>query len=424
MSSKKRAQSETTKPPEDSGSTDKPRENAEQYHIQQPAKETIYWLIVGTIGLNLIAWFGFPLLLENINAIENGKNLMALVNTSLLFGAISVAWQQRKLTLRLQTDKKEKEQKPATIPPTWIDTVIRWSIGLVGGIFVIFLAVQVIQRFNNGNIDLLNLELLAIILLCCLYVLFNLRGLAKNYPLEPQTEGIQTPLTQQRQTSELPQWIRQLPLQDVNDQKEDFKLISDEVLAGIKPSFSVETISEEGKPKDKVAYETLINEINFLETYVVSLFKKRDYDAKYYQTAYRRYQIGYMLLAILAAIFGALLALNLDENNASNPNGRFWVAVFGFLETVVALMTTYLASISGRENALEKWLENRQKAEGLRREYQRFLMRLQPYDKGNPADLEESLKRRAAAINLLGSPDIDDDDLRNALVEAAKDKAA
>jgi len=427
MSHKNRGKDGVVKPPDTTPITsfEGEIEPVEKSYFRLPAIQTALWLVIGVICLNLIGWSLLPRLILDNDGLSGAKNVLALVNAGFFFGALSLCREQWILFKKFRSSEVPPLTATKNAPspqPTLIQTLIRWSVGVIGGIVLTFVVSTTIIQVNNGNIDILNLELVVLISVAGIIAFTIVRWLNKKHgaTLE-KVIAADTPLTQQRKTSQLPQWIKELPLEDVNDQKENFRLIAEDALVEAKKKFAEQHKTVETEKADK-AYSDLQAEIEFLEMYVVGLFKQRDYDAKYYQTAYRRYQVGYMLLAVLAAIFGSLLALNLNENSANEAHGRFWVAVFGFLETVVALATTYLASISGRENALEKWLENRQKAEGLRREYQQFLMRLTPYDKGTTTELEESLKRRAAAINLLGSPDIDDDDLRNAIVEAAKDQ--
>jgi hypothetical protein len=69
------------------------------------------------------------------------------------------------------------------------------------------------------------------------------------------------------------------------------------------------------------------------------------------------------------------------------------------------LMTTYLASVSGREAPLPIWLENRRRAEHLRRDYFRYLMNLTPYDNLEGYDRRRLLSMRAANINRGFFPD-------------------
>ena len=72
---------------------------------------------------------------------------------------------------------------------------------------------------------------------------------------------------------------------------------------------------------------------------------------------------------------------------------------FAFLETVIALMTAFLAALGGREQPQEQWLLNRRRAEQLRREYFRFLTRVPPYDEIAGYQRRMLLAQRAAEIN-------------------------
>jgi hypothetical protein len=99
-----------------------------------------------------------------------------------------------------------------------------------------------------------------------------------------------------------------------------------------------------------------------------------------------------MVLAASATVIGSFLAVSLN----SAPD---WVPFLGFLETIIAVMTTFLATVSANEPALPLWLENRRKAEQMRREYFRFLMDLAPYDGLDNYDRRRKLSVRVANIN-------------------------
>jgi heme exporter protein D len=136
----------------------------------------------------------------------------------------------------------------------------------------------------------------------------------------------------------------------------------------------------------------LQEDIDFLDHELLRLFRQRDFEASLNQNRYRLFQIRFMLLAAIATVIGALQGLALGNNNALVP----WLA---FAETVVALVVTYQATISGRESPLPLWLQNRRRAEYLRREYFRYLMDLPPYDTVEGYERKLLLSTRAANIN-------------------------
>jgi hypothetical protein len=68
-------------------------------------------------------------------------------------------------------------------------------------------------------------------------------------------------------------------------------------------------------------------------------------------------------------------------------------------------LVIFLATISGRSAPLPNWLNNRRRAEHLRREYFRFLMHLPPYDEPVVYKRQELLSERAADINRGVNPD-------------------
>lgn len=195
------------------------------------------------------------------------------------------------------------------------------------------------------------------------------------------------PITQETRNTRAnwPIWMKQLPYWEIK-KDDNFTLIPPEQLAEI-------TAGEEPE-----AIRRIQDDIKFLEEELLRLFKERDYEAKVMQNQYRLYQICYMVLAALATLFGSLLAISIDSAKGLVP----WLA---FAETIVALFTTYLATISGREAPLQKWLINRHKAEILRREYFRYILNLEPYEGLNSLERRRLLSRRAAEINLHGTID-------------------
>ena len=140
------------------------------------------------------------------------------------------------------------------------------------------------------------------------------------------------------------------------------------------------------------ARDEIIKDIEFMEYELMRLFRQRDHSAKQQQNRYRRVQILYLMLAGLATMIGSLQALAFESNPETIP-------VYAFAETIVALLATFLATVSGREPPLPLWLQNRRRAEQLRREYFRFITRVPPYDEVEGYQRRMMLSKRAADIN-------------------------
>lgn len=197
------------------------------------------------------------------------------------------------------------------------------------------------------------------------------------------------PSTQEKQgyRENWPAWAKQFPKWTFNKPNEDFQLIDRKQLR---------EIYMKGKHKDdvetKAALDKLEEDMDFLDKELLRLFRARDYNASKNQNNYRLYQIGFASLAALATIIGSFQALAVNDAPDILP-------YLAFLETVVALFTTYLATISGRATPLPAWLENRRHAEYLRREYYRYLMDLEPYDGLSGFARKQQLSIRAANIN-------------------------
>jgi hypothetical protein len=201
-----------------------------------------------------------------------------------------------------------------------------------------------------------------------------------------ETQQNTEPISQEKQgfRRNWPAWAQQLPRlrfpppSEVDDSK--FQLIDPQKL------------QEVLRNADPEAVKRIQNDIVFLDHELLRLFRNLDYQAKFEQNRYRVYQLTYMLLAAAATLVGSFLALALN----SNP---IWVPWLAFIETLIALATAYMATVSGREPPMPRWMSNRRKAEHLRREYFRYLMRLPPYDKLDGYKLKQTLSVRAADIN-------------------------
>lgn len=183
-----------------------------------------------------------------------------------------------------------------------------------------------------------------------------------------------------------PAWLKQFPYLRFPQPKSDFKLID------------TQKLREELKGINPEALQKVEEDIEFLEYELLRLFRERDYRASREQNRYRKYQIGYMGLAAVAGIIGALQAITLTSAPQMAVN-------FAFAETVVAAFVTFLATIAGNEPPLSAWLMNRRRAEFLRREYFRYLLNLEPYDTAEGFRRQQLLSTRAADINRGVLPD-------------------
>ena len=192
---------------------------------------------------------------------------------------------------------------------------------------------------------------------------------------QPLTQGVKV-----RWSSSLPAFLQELPyLRFPKAPDPNFKLIEPRHIDALKALYPD-------------AVERIEADIEFMQYELLRLFVERDYEAKRNQNRYRIYQLLFLLLATLATLIGSFQALALS----SDPNALpFWA----FVETIIALLATFLATISGREPPMPRWLDNRRRAEQLRREYFRFLMNLPPYDTLTGYKRQVELSRRAAEIN-------------------------
>jgi Protein of unknown function (DUF4231) len=178
-----------------------------------------------------------------------------------------------------------------------------------------------------------------------------------------------------------PMWAKELPrVTDPQPQSTRFQLMDPEIL------------EFELRDADPAAKQRILEDSKFMEHELLRLFREADLTAKVNQNRYRLFQLAYIGLAAGATLFGSLQALTLNTN-------RDWLPWLAFAETLIALFATYLASISGREPPLPRWLDNRRKAESMRREYYRYLLNLTPYDKLTGAARRRALSVRAADIN-------------------------
>jgi hypothetical protein len=186
-----------------------------------------------------------------------------------------------------------------------------------------------------------------------------------------------------------PVWARempQFPRFNPPDPDPNYQLIDSQKLREVLNGFDPEVIQK------------IEQDIQFMDYELLRLFRERDHEAKLQQNRYRLFQIFFIGLAAVATMIGSIQALMLNNNPGAVP-------IFSFLETVVALLATFLATISGREAPLPIWLANRRRAEQLRREYFRFLVNLPPYDGLDSFQRRTLLSKRAADINRGIDPD-------------------
>lgn len=192
--------------------------------------------------------------------------------------------------------------------------------------------------------------------------------------------------------NKLPAWMQEFPyfMRVPREPDPTHQLIKPHELAGL--------LTAHGILPESQAAERLNKDIAFLEIELLRLYRTRDHNAKLQQKRYRANQIGYTILAMLAAIFGSFQALAL----AAAPGWMPWIA---FGETVIALMAVFLANISGQESPLPLWLSDRRRAEHMRREYFHFLLNLPPYSGLSDIERRKALSRRAADVNRGVYPD-------------------
>jgi hypothetical protein len=191
------------------------------------------------------------------------------------------------------------------------------------------------------------------------------------------------PISQERvgYRSNWPEWVRQLPsLRFPEDPNPHFQLIDEQEFAELLRNVEPAVVTR------------IQQDMQFLDKELMRLFRQRDYEAKVQQNRYRLYRLAFSILAVLAALIGtlALLALAYDADLA---------VMLVFAETFVALLTTYVVTVSGREPPMALWMENRKRAEFLRREYFRFLLNLPPYENLLGHTRRQTLSQRAADIN-------------------------
>lgn len=199
---------------------------------------------------------------------------------------------------------------------------------------------------------------------------------------QPTTQGAPPSRTVAAWIRDLPQWGRFKP--EVPNQ--DYQLLD---------SSRLESILDKYPP---AVQQRIREDIAHLERDLMRVFRDRDHTAKFNQNRYRKFQILFIALAALATMVGSFQALALFSSTSAAP-------VWGFIETCIALLVTFLATLISRESPLQLWMDNRRRAEHLRREYFRYLVNLEPYASLQRDDRRRALSRRAADINRGMDPD-------------------
>lgn len=178
-----------------------------------------------------------------------------------------------------------------------------------------------------------------------------------------------------------PEWLRRFPKLRPDPLDNNFQLI---------PPAQLEELLQK---LNKSAADRIRADIQFLEQPLMRLFRERDHEAYVYQNTHRLFQLSFIGLSVLATLVGSLVTLSLTSNPTLS-------AVLGFIEAVIAAVTAALAALQGNRPPQALWLQNRLRAEYLRREYFRFLMNLEPYTSLDEVHRRRMLELRAAEINM------------------------
>lgn len=207
-------------------------------------------------------------------------------------------------------------------------------------------------------------------------------------PSSKPTDGsAKAPITQapgkpEKQGKRSYYWWKQLPrFFGFNELNENWQLLDPNELNALLATVDAE------------AAEKIRRDVEVLDHEVLRLFRRLDHEAAKQQNRYRRIQLEYALLALTATVLGSIMALTLESAPWLTP-------ILGIGETAVALFTAFIVALTSDEPPQQLWLQNRLRAEFLRREYFRYLMRLAPYDNiPDDFDRETLLAKRAADIN-------------------------
>lgn len=192
-----------------------------------------------------------------------------------------------------------------------------------------------------------------------------------------------SPVSQQATTNKrpVPEWRRRFPKLRTPPINTKFQLIDPDRLEEIL------------KGMNQPAADRFRKDIQFLEQPLLRLFRERDHEAYVNQNTHRLFQLSFIGLSVLATLVGALLTLSLTSNATFS-------AFLGFIEAVIAAVTAALAALQGNRPPQALWLQNRLRAEYLRREYYRYLMNLEPYTSLEEVQRRRMLEMRAAEINM------------------------
>jgi len=201
-------------------------------------------------------------------------------------------------------------------------------------------------------------------------------------PTTGQTNPPPQPVSQQsKSTAKAPAWRRRFPKLRADPINNNFQLLDPEKL---------ESILQDLNP---TAADRFRKDIQFLEQPLLRLFRERDHEAYVHQNTHRLFQLSFIILSVIATLAGALLTLTLTSSAT-------FAAFLGFIEAVIAAITAALASLQGNRPPQALWLQNRLRAEYLRREYFRYLMNLEPYTSLEEVQRRRALEMRAAEINM------------------------
>ena len=204
----------------------------------------------------------------------------------------------------------------------------------------------------------------------------------------PNSEEVQQPLTQEKNLRiRWPAFARDFPRREITPDP-TFKLIPEkelnEKLATVDPSIA----------------DSIRAQLAHLDKELMGLFRTQDAEAKVGQNQYRKFQLAFIVLALIATVIGSLQGLARDS--------EITLSVLALLETVVALFAVFVSRLAAHDSPLTRWLSNRRHAEGLRQEFFRYLMYAAPYDDENTARREILLAQRAAEIHRGNYPEIDE----------------
>lgn len=220
-------------------------------------------------------------------------------------------------------------------------------------------------------------------------------------PNTKETSNTQASDAQRQARANWPIWLQYMPTARFTPAEPDITkpLIDPDRLEAMLNEVASKATTNDERTEYEAAKQRIYADIHFMKHELLRLQRQRDHEAKRSQNDYRLYQILFLILAALATALGSFQSLALAGGAAAV------LALLAFGETAVALVSVYLATISGREPPLPRWLDSRRKAEQLRREYFRFLLNLAPYSELDDIDRRLMLSERAANINRGVFPD-------------------